>query len=198
MLVHPPSCNLCRMYQVSTAFLPDSSPAAPKIGIMVDYPEKADFVNEEPWTAKGRFDRLIEPSGLKREDILFTSAIRCHPERVKYGELPTFPAANGLQVCRQYDGRLIQFNPNLALVCESPRKLIENPALHRLIQSCIIKAYSFYQRGYRPLVLMGITPVKLVFPWCSNIKNWLGHWDEITGWPYSGASQMDPKLKKVA
>lgn len=188
MLSKPKPCGLCRVNYISTGFVADTGdPAKAQLAIVADSPSRSDLLEEKFWggdTGRWYEKRHLTPHGLTRADVLFSSVIRCKPPLYDWPDGAM--GKIGAQCCRQYDTKLIEFNPSIAIVSFGLDDIAKTPALFRLVQATFEKALRFRDRGFRPAILMGAHAAELVYPWMSGIKRWVGHFEEINGWPFKG------------
>jgi len=119
---------------------------------------------------------LMEPFGLRREDVLIANVLRCHPPKNTYptGKLRDLAEHH----CRQYDEAIRAFSPNLFIVTFHPAAILRTPAYYEPTKRAVEKALGFLERGFRPCLLMGDKAAKLVFPIIAeeNLTRWQGHW----------------------
>lgn len=185
MLSKPDGCKLCRLSYLSSGFVPDKVSADPKLALVYDLPRNSDLLEQGYWGGSRGAEReaqYLKPLGLTRKDILISSALRCGPPKDwPTGAMGTVAVKN----CRQYDGALIEYKPDIALATFGLDDVATTPALYRLVMGTLEKAMRFQKRGYRPIVLAGTHAIKLVFPWMPGVKRWHGHYEELAnGWPH--------------
>ncbi len=200
----PDLCKSCPYAAKGKGFCGDYTPYSPLVAFIFDVPTKDDILEQTPlsggsgWAWK---KMLLEELGHTMEDVLVSYALRCAPPNGPFGR-PDYPTAwLGKQAelrCRQYDDKLIEFNPNVFLITLHPRT-VSTVGCHRVqIQRDVSKAFEFARRGYRPCVLFGEAPAELYFPAMVNnggIKNWRGHWWTGSS-PFKDSDITESKLNK--
>jgi hypothetical protein len=191
-VVRPESCHSCRLHFLPSCagFCADTGdPQRAKIAVMFPSPTKDGALSNNPFLSWFYRD-VIAPAGFKKEDLLLSHAIRCVPPKTEeaLGKRVSGKGnlTHALQVCRQSDGLLGLFNPNLAIVGVEPAALIKTPAYAKLLREAVFKrAYSFYTRGYRSVVLLGPQAASLVLPFIGDsVKSWVGHYAVLAESPF--------------
>ena len=162
----------------------------PKIGFMQSAPQNSDLISQVPWSGSWGWKwtkELLETHGLTRDNVVLMNVLRCG-----FKDYPTGAAKiRAEKTCRYWDafhnvnglpfsGGILHYNPNLYVITYDPTDWPKVGAYMQQTKLDVAKALRFADRGYRPLVLMGIEAVKLVAPWLGpgGIKAWRGHWWE--------------------
>lgn len=129
----------------------------------------------------GRFwlHALIEKAGFTRDDILICNTLRCHPPHDKY---PTGKMRKEAErMCRQYDDKLREYNPDLFVITAHPAMLLRSSAMYRLVARDVEKTFALAAKGFRPVLLMGDKAMGTFAPWANGgVKRWRGHVWEAT------------------
>jgi hypothetical protein len=116
-------------------------------------------------------------------------ALRCIPTR----EEKSATIRSAMQICRRYDEAITRFRPSLALLSCDMDTLRKTPAYRKLAIRHLTQAHDFYRRGYRPVILVGLEPGRLLMPWIGDsAKKWYGTWQEIKGWPFAPSLPLSP------
>jgi len=186
----PQPCRNCVSGYTGQGFCPDSKGTNVKIALLCDHPGAADVVNNAGLTGKGGeifWTKVAPYVGLTRDDFLISNVLRCRPPNNVY---PTAShKKNSENMCRMYDNHLVDYDPNLFICTYHPRDIITQFVYLRLLQEDIKRAKTFYEQGYRPLVLMGKNAVQLLYavpfmPGKGGLRMWRGHY--WTGeWPFA-------------
>lgn len=194
------------MATLSSGIVYDNAPQNPKIALMLPSPREEDVVDRKPLASKMAWywrKKIFEKVGLKVNDILVTYLVRCfcgksYPKgkwvRQAESACRFFDRYHGENGKRQVGGFVDSWEPNLFVATYDLSKTVTTGAFYR--QTCIDleKAVSFYEKGYRPMVLCGIEAVQLVCPHIGKggIRVWRGHWWEGE-WPFKEGYQEDDR-----
>lgn len=189
----PDQCyNSCPLGSCGGGFCPDWVPANPKIGVLFPQPGKDDVVSRQPLSGgMGRFfwGLIGARAGLRKTDVLASHILRCR-NGWKYPVGADVKRAES--ACRQWDRfgnsdgfpdpnlpSLVGWNPNLFIVTFDLSKAVLLGSFQALVFADVLKAVRFHYAGYRPLVLFGDEPLRLVAPWLhGSAKRWRGTWWE--------------------
>lgn len=180
----PAGCEGCPQRSVGVGFVPDERPEEPLVAMVLEAPGEDEAVLSRPLVGKAGqawLRRLIYQNGFKREDVLIANCLRCRPPENLYpiGKMRVEAERN----CRQYDDKLIEFNPTLYIVTLHPAMLLRSSAMMRLVQKDVRMAFEKAKEGHRVCLLMGDKAMHLVAPWLKDgVKKWRGHWWEQEGW----------------
>ncbi len=181
----PQHCRLCPLAAIGQGFCEDDAPTKPLVAFVLDMPTAADVRERAPFSgAEGRAwtEQFITHAGYTRQDVLFSTCLRCRQANDKFGQAvyPRGPNRRLAEInCRHYDTKLLAYDPNLFIVTVHPRGIRLVNCYLRQIQRDVAKAFRFAIQGYRPAVLFGEGVVELYYPWIKNsggLKNWRGHW----------------------
>lgn len=188
----PPYCkNSCKMSYLSTGFVEDSVGVNAKLAIMLPYPNKDSAIENRPLS--GGFGawflhEFIYPFGLKMDDLLVSHTLRCTPPWKKTGAYPTGKLKGQCEgACRHWDGGLKGWEPDFFVVTVDPQDIFNLTAYYRQFKRDVEKAIKFMKEGYKPILLCGNEPTRLVFQTIEGnggVKSWRGHISELRGWPY--------------
>lgn len=198
----PAGCLACQFHQSGAGFVADHGPVNPRLALLLDYPSADDVMEQRPWSGRGGYawiKQFLEPVGLRRDEVLISSILRCRPTGfpTKY---PTGSLKRNCEItCRQYDskqwsagglidGGIVGYNPNMFIITLAPIDSRMVPALGRLIVKDMEKAVRKASEGFRPLILMGTEAMDLVCPFLSGkggAPAWRGHYMEAEEWPWS-------------
>jgi uracil-DNA glycosylase len=180
-MTKPELCKACPFAKSSTGFCGDFAPANPRIAVVLKMPGKEDLIWGPMSGKAGRywFREFMEPCGLTRETILFSSVIRCFPNG---GEFPIGAQRKAaIASCREWDGKLKLFAPNVFGVSVNPAILLRNPQQTKFLRRAMQRAVEYADAGYRPCVLLGEEARDKYAPWLQGqMKRWQGHWFEGT------------------
>ncbi len=185
----PPGCLTCAYHLIGNGFCPDLLPPDPIIGFFLEAPGETEIQERKPLTGRaGKLwvKRLVEKLGYKREDVFIGNTLRCRPNTD--GVANKYPlgdmARKAERACRQYDGQVRAFNPDLFIVSYHPAAILRTPALYRSTLRSVELAFTKAQEGYRPLCIMGDTALHLVAPHLhGGLRVWNRHWFEGK-WPF--------------
>jgi hypothetical protein len=150
---------------------------------MLTVPSSTDLINGMFWSGRSAevwIKSMLEPAGISINDVLITGAMRCRGPKTPVGPI----LDNAVKVCRQYDDQLKIFGPNLAIATYSLADTRKVLALSRLVIADFKKAVRMSDRGFKPVVLMGDAPSKLIFPYMTGLRHWRGQYTELEGWPF--------------
>ena len=185
----PSSCKMCPYSHIGQSFCPDYKPENPKIALLLEAPGATEIIENSPLMGRAgqlMWEKITPYANLKRSDFLICNTLRCRPPDNKY---PTsYLRRNAENNCRMYDKYLLDFDPNLFIITYHPASVFRQLVYLRLIQEDIKKAKDFYEKGYRPLVLMGDKAVSMVdtTPFKvgkGGLRMWRGHYWEGS-WNY--------------
>ena len=194
----PAGCLACPLHGTSVGFVGDKFPDDAKIAVLKYQPVGAEIQNQQNCPAEKAhvWEELIKTSGLKLNEIGFANVIRCkHPPEKINKDLFLRTSL----ICRQYDnragnenGRLVEdkntlnkFNPNVFIITYDLYAILTAVAHKVFIRRAFELAKWYADMGYRPVVLMGEEPARLVNPELFkhsenyvrdvNFKSWVGH-----------------------
>jgi hypothetical protein len=174
----PAGCEGCPYRTVGKSFVADDPGVNPSVALLLETPSEADVLDHRPLSSRAGqtwLRKLVYIHGKSRSDLLVANTLRCCAPEGKYPIGKTRKDAE--KNCRLYDESLVAFNPNLFLVTIHPGMLLRSTAMLRIVQGDLRKAFTFAERGYRPLVLMGDKAMHLVGPWLQGgVKQWRGTW----------------------
>ena len=177
-MTKPDSCRTCGYYNLSTGYLADNVPERPRFAIVRAMPAKDELVMLQPMAhAGGRaFERhYLLPLGIRAMDLLVTSVIRCVPNG---REFPT-GREKGLAVkgCRQYDGALWAYNPDIFVLTYSPTMLFKQPNLETFIKRALELVVKLSDDGHKVCLLLGDETKDAATPWLTGgMKKWSRHY----------------------
>lgn len=185
----PTSCKICPYSMVGQGFCPDYKGENAKIALLLEAPGATEVIENSPLMGRAgelMWEKIVPYAGLTRKDFLISNTIRCRPPDNKYPS--SFLKRNAENNCRMYDRRLLDFDPNIFIITYHPASVFRQLVYMRLIQKDIERAKEFYDRGYRPLVLMGDKAVSLLndTPFKvgkGGLRMWRGHYWE-GHWPF--------------
>lgn len=190
----PSACRICPYSMVGQGFCPDykSKEKEPKIALLLEAPGATEVVENSPLMGRAgklMWEKIVPYAGLSRSDFLICNTIRCRPPNNAYPS--SFLKRNAENNCRMHDSYLLDFSPNLFIITYHPASVFRQLVYQRLIQEDIKKAKEFYDRGYKPLVLMGDKAVSLLndTPFRvgkGGLRMWRGHYWEGE-WPFKNA-----------
>lgn len=202
ILGKPHECKtLCPYFYVGEGFVRDIAVSTARVLIMINNPSSDDLVNRKLLSGRAGYrfyQDYIYSLGYTDSDVAVTAVMRCRP---KGGKMPTGPVKpNLITACRYYDREVIkEFNPDCYLITQELRDVYQERAFHSLLKCDIQKAFFLAEKGYRPIVLMGLEAANLVASFVDGNggpKRWRGMWEELTeGWPHLNAS---PAPKPIA
>lgn len=197
ILQKPVECALCPYSSIGQGFTPDHVPSNPKIAFLAEAAGETEMMQREPLVgATGRmfFHQMLEPAGLRRDDVLLTNVIRCHPPENAYPIAQMRKDAE--KMCRRWDnkhrisngnsvgledGGLCGYNPNYFLITVHPSFVNRTWSMLRVAKADIEKALRLIEvPGRRLLVLLGDKPMSLVCPDLDGgVLKWRGHHGEL-------------------
>ncbi len=186
----------CPLYTATPGIVQDWMPRHPKIALLLPTPSKGDMIENTPF--KGNMGawwkrHLIYPLGLKMEDVAVSHVLRCYCGSGFQSIYPTGDWQRKSEVaCRHFDnyhcseegmveGGLCQWDPNMFVITHDFNDIIGTPAFYRQVVMDLQKALNMTHYEFRPLVLCGKEPMKLVAPWTDRkggVKDWRGHFWE--------------------
>ncbi len=179
-MTKPPSCAPCPFYKLSTGFCPDSPAPHPKLALVGRFPGKDDLVSGAPWSGKGGrywWREFIEPLGLTPGEVLICNVLRCYPNTHEF-PIGTMKG-KAVEACRQWDGALKAFNPNVWGISFNPGNLMKNPQQVKFLRRAMKRAGEYAREGQRPCLLLGQEArEKFASGLGGQEKWWQGHWWE--------------------
>lgn len=183
--------NNCKMSYLSTGFVADSVGINTKLAIMLPYPNKDSAIENRPLS--GGFGawllhEFIYPFGLKMDNLIVSHTLRCTPPWKKTGAYPTGKMKGHCEgACRNWDGPIKEWGPDMFVVSIDPQDIFNLTAYYRQFKKSVEKVVKFIDMGYKPVLLCGNEPARLIFQTIEGnggAKGWLGHFGEMRGWPY--------------
>ncbi len=195
----PSQCRLlCPYFSQGTGYVADTLPPNARIMIMLSSPSSDDIIYRKFLSGKAGFSffkNYIYPLGYKNEDVAICGVMRCRP---KGGKFPLGKDKKGtIEACRYYDQKAVKdFGPKSYIISQALRDVYSEPAFHTLLIRTFEKAFTFAEKGLRPIVLMGIEAASMVAPYIEGqggTKKWFGHWQEIPVWPFLNTAPKTPE-----
>ncbi len=185
----PSSCKMCPYSMVGQSFCPDYKSENPKIALLLEAPGATEILDNTPLVGRAgqlMWEKIVPYANLSRSDFIISNTIRCRPPENKYPS--SFLKRNAENNCRRYDSYINDFDPNIFIITYHPASVFRQLVYQRLIQEDIKKAKEFYEKGYRPLVLMGDKAVSLLddTPFKvgkGGLRMWRGSYFEGS-WPF--------------
>lgn len=187
----PGGCGTCEYASTGNGFCPDWVPVGARVAFLGEAPAETEILEHEPFTGgTGKIlTKAIERLGYRRSDASFHNCLRCRvPNSTKYpmGRM----ARVAERACRQYDSvggqtklppGLLDFRPDMFIVCIHPAACLRSWNLLRPIQEVIGKGFRFAEAGKRPLVLLGDHAKELVLRGRleGGVTRWHGHWGPL-------------------
>lgn len=190
---HPRECYQCPRLPGSLGFVADKVGDTSKIWVLRTAPTTAEAVvdGDKIEASRAIFSKLyLEPTGLQVQDISFSHCYRCHHSASPGGDA----AHTAMNCCRQYDNRsaddlvvggIEHANIDCWIITFDHLDTLETPAKKVFIRRAFELAKQFSDRGFRPGILMGESPSRMIWPslfskkvWNreSGFKSWVGHY----------------------
>lgn len=174
----PDYCRLeCPYHKIGSGFVPDEFPETAKIGVLLEAPGKSEIDFDSygrPLVGKTWYFvkyNILEPLGIKREDLFLANTIRCNPPGNNYpiGKM----AQEAREKCRHWDDKLNSFGEDLYIVTWHPAAIFRTPPLVKFVMRSFQLAQQRVAEGRRPLLLCGDKAVSLKMPWLKGgVKRW--------------------------
>lgn len=210
----PDFCNSnCPVSQWGNGFVSDHVGRSPKLAFIQPGPTAADAMSRKPMTSyKGLFYyAVLKPNGLTWDDVILSHCLRCYYS----GPGGRYPVGRSRSLaelsCRSFDSvsrdtlglpnvatGLRQWNPNLFFITYDMNDARTLEAYQSWVIEDTAKAVRFAERGYRPLVAMGLESMELIAPWLAGtggLRKHRGDWFEGT-LPW-GAATPRPTFNKA-